>query len=263
MGKVRGNNEDNLYADGVILTAEIRDRPFAIDGSSPAPVIFAVCDGMGGEEDGETASLAAVQLLGHCSERIKASRNTDCEACVREYVGAVNEAIHRDNAGKRVGTTLALASVTKMGIYCFNIGDSRVYCLKEGTLTQVTNDHTLTGERIKNGAAAAEPAKGEDGKHKLTRCIGIGKGITAEAYPPIREKCRLLICSDGLTDSVSRDELEDILKYSVKTSDAANTLIGSALERGGRDNVTVVVLDTAKSRSIVLRHISNKLKNWV
>jgi protein phosphatase len=266
IGNVRDKNEDNLYADGVFLTGEMRDRPFAIDGSALAPMIFAVCDGMGGEEDGEKASLTAVGLLAQSSERIKSSLPADPGKPVQEYISAASEAIRSEsgNTGKRTGTTLALAIVAKSGVHCFNVGDSRIYSLKSGALVQVTNDHTLAAERARNGELTAEQARREKGGNKLTRCMGIGEMHVVDAYPLIRGclECRILICSDGLTDMLSQNEIETTLKRSAKTSAAADSLLESALERGGRDNVTIVVIDTATPRVSLIHKIANKLMMW-
>ncbi|MDR1210351.1 MAG: protein phosphatase 2C domain-containing protein [Clostridiales bacterium] len=258
VGRVRDKNEDNLFADGVTLTSETRERPFAIDGSSRAPVILAVCDGMGGENDGEIASLTAVSLLAQYSERIKSCSPAEFERGAQAYVSAANKAIRSGNPACRVGTTLALAIVAESGVYCFSIGDTRIYSLTEGALAQVTNDHTLAAEKVRSGLITAERARLEKDRHKLTRCIGIGETRAAESYPPIRGKCRILICSDGLTDMVSRAEIEDALKSSVKTAAAADYLLKSALDNGGRDNVTIVVADAAIPRIAFIHGIANK-----
>jgi protein phosphatase len=270
VGRVRDRNEDNLCADGVFLTVETRERPFAIDGSTRAPALFAVCDGMGGEENGETASLLAVELLARSGEHIKSGLPADPDEPVQAYVRAANDAIRTDprNIGKRAGTTLALAIVAESGVYCFNIGDSRIYCLKSDALEQVTTDHTAAAEKARGGGLAAERARSEKGGNSLTRCVGIGDMYAADSYPPIhgrakfpfkRAKCRLLLCSDGLTDMASQSEIEAILKHSAKTSVAADRLLALALEHGGRDNITIIVADTTAPRAAAFtRGIADK-----
>jgi protein phosphatase len=268
VGRVRQKNEDNLFADGVTLGAETRDRPFAVDGSSLAPVILAVCDGMGGEENGEIASLTAVRLLAQSGERFLAgarprprSRAPLGEA-VQAFADAAKDAIRSaaGNSGKRAGTTLALAIVAESGVHCFSVGDSRIYCLKAGFFEQVTNDHTQAAENARSMAQATDQARRERGGRRLTRCIGIGEARAVEGYPPIREKCRLLVCSDGLTDMVPQSDIEKILARSERAADAADSLLGSALERGGEDNVTIIVADVAAPKAAFFRGIAGRLK---
>jgi protein phosphatase len=294
VGRVREKNEDNLFADGVTLAAEARDRPFAIDGCSPAPAILAVCDGMGGEENGEIASLTAVRLLAQSRAQFLAGARSRPRSrallgeTVQAYADAAKDAIRSaaGNSGKRVGTTLALAIVAESGVHCFSVGDSRIYCLKDDSFAQVTNDHTLAADALRAGAqgaeqaaglamgqaaatreteratgqAAADQARRERGGRRLTRCIGIGEARAVEGYPPIREKCRLLVCSDGLTDMVAQSDIERILARSERAADAADSLLGSALERGGEDNVTIIVADVAAPKAAFFRGIADRIR---
>ena len=225
VGRVRGNNEDNLYVDGVTLTTNMRERPFTIDGTSALPANFAVCDGMGGEDNGEIASLLAVKELHNIRERIKSGLSERLGETVQSYVNKVNESIRSETnlTGRRTGTTLALAVLSENGVYCFNLGDSRIYSLQRTDFKQTTNDHSLG--------------------NKLTRCIGIGDSQDVEEYPPILGDCRILICSDGLTDMVSESVIEKILRASERTSNAADYLLNEALTNGGKDNVTIIVAD--------------------
>lgn len=262
VGRVRGNNEDNLYADGVILTPDIREHSFAIDGSAYFPAVFAVCDGMGGEEDGEIASHMAVQAIFTYAEKIKSKIPGHLDKIIQSYVNNVNELILSEVNiyGKRMGTTLALTVAAESGIFCFNLGDSRIYCLQRKSFRQITNDHTLAAEQIRNGIITTEQAAYVKNGNKLTRCIGIGDKLTVESYPPILGKCRILICSDGLTDMVSEAKIENVLRGYEGASDAADHLLDTALKNGGKDNVTVIVIDIKDSKIPFLHSIVNKLK---
>jgi len=234
VGRIRENNEDNLYVDGVLLTPDIRERPFAIDGHVDGSAIFAVCDGMGGEESGETASMEAVQRLSHSDCAIMTARPKRLEEVVQSAVDDMNEWIRSAAmaSNSRMGTTLALAVIIKNRAYCFSMGDSRIYALRKEGFRQITNDHT--------------PDRSAGGR--LTRCIGIGNVLTVESYPPVPAACRILICSDGLTDMLSDKEIESILRSSVKTENAADRLLDTALMQGGKDNVTLIVVDMKGSR---------------
>jgi protein phosphatase len=248
IGRVRDKNQDNLFAGGVTLTAEISDRTFTLDGNAVTPLVLAVCDGMGGEENGEAASMIAVRKLSDISEMIKNCPLREMSRTVQNYVNAVHAEIHSSfgSIGKRVGTTLALAVISDGRVLCFNVGDTRVYRLANGALTQITNDHS---------------AVTESGKRKLTRCVGIGESYTAESYPAVHGKCRLLICSDGLTDMLPTPEIEKTLKDTLFTSDAAGSLVELALEKGGRDNITVIVADVP-AKTAFIGCIVNKLRKW-
>lgn len=262
VGMVRENNEDNLYVDGIALAPNVRECPFAIDGTTSFPAIFAVCDGIGGEENGEVASLLAIQTLMNFDRRIKEATSESFGDIIQLYVNEVGAAIHLEpnNAKKRTGTTLALAAISKNGVYCFNLGDSRIYSLQRSAFRQITNDHTLAAEQMKNGFSTKEQAEGAKNLNKLTRCIGIGDMPIVEKYPPIIGKCRILICSDGLTDMVSASEIENILRASERTADAANSLLSSTLENGGQDNVTVIIIDMKASKRSFFRSLVKKLK---
>lgn len=236
-GNVRKKNEDNFFADGNTLLSEYCDKPFSIDASTFSPIVLAVCDGMGGEESGEFASFTASQLLLQARLQIQ----TELNCAVRNYIEAVNKEIN--SSGKRSGTTLALAVITKKGAYCFNVGDSRIYLMKRGSFRRITNDHTKSADKIKSSGISAQNTRQYDGGNRLTRCIGIGNYRSAENYPVIGGKCRLLICSDGLTDMVGDEDIKKIMSENMRTPAVAEGLLRTALKNGGRDNITVIVAD--------------------
>ena len=264
VGRIRGNNEDNLYVDGVMLTPETRERPFSIDGITRAPAIFAVFDGIGGEDDGERASFLAAQALMEADERIKSATTEQLEDIVQSYVREVCNSISSDvsSLGKRAGTTLALAVAAHGGVYCYNSGDSRIYALQVPAFKQITNDHTLGAEHIRNGVITEAQAPGLRGGHKLTRCMGIGDITAAESYPPITGDCRLLICSDGLTDLVGEAEVKAFLQTCASAADAADLLLRAALENGGMDNATLIVADVKDPEKPFLRSLLKKMKGY-
>lgn len=244
-GKVRGGNEDNLYVNGEFMPLHALNRPFVMDGVAGGPCVFAVCDGMGGEACGEIAAHIAVEKISHFQERFLAASGAQLSASVRDYVREADMAVRRA-AGpeKNAGTTLAIAVVMNRKIRCFSIGDTRIYAMKNGILRQITNDHTWMAEKMQ----LTRPLTGEvlrANLHKLTRCLGIGPAPVPDSYPPVTGRSRLLICSDGMTDMASDRELEDVLARSGSASDAADTLLSLALKKGGYDNTTLIVLDTA------------------
>lgn len=195
IGKIRKQNEDNLYVDGVYLNSKIRNYPFTMDGYTAIPIVFAICDGMGGEENGEIASMLAVSALKNFSEQIKICPKNNMYEFVQNYVNAVNSEIHSAiiNTDKRVGTTLALTVIDKNGIQCYNIGDTKIFVFSKKKLMQVSNDHTLINDKLRQGLIAEEDVQTDKDRHKLTRCIGIGRNCAVDSYPVIDLKKRLLI----------------------------------------------------------------------
>ncbi len=244
-GNVRENNEDNFFADGVTLPSAFINRPFSIDGSACVPLILAVCDGMGGEDSGEVASGITVGKLSELQRMVKTSSAKEYDAAVQNAVNSLGAEIKA--ICKRSGTTLALAIVSVRGTYCYNVGDSRIYCLKKDIFSQITNDHTQGAELAETGIITQNQARFEKGGNKLTRCIGIGNCSDVDGYPKISGKFRLMICSDGLSDMLSDTEIKKIMSESEMTSEAAENLLQRALANGGKDNVTIVVADIQNS----------------
>ena len=261
IGFVRNKNEDNLFVNGIYVDSINRNCPFIIDGYLEKSATFAICDGMGGEDSGEKASLIAVELLKASAADIIRSTQNNIQKNVQEYVDNANEDLQARCSGteRRMGTTIALAVITDKGIRCFNLGDSRIYKLKSNGLQRVTNDHTFTADKVRCGLITASEAIFDNDRHKLTKCIGIGRDHIAEGYPLFREECRLLMCSDGLTEMVPEDRIEKILQYHKRTSEAADALLDSALKNGGNDNISIILADISFMNPALFR-ILNKFE---
>ena len=260
LGLARDKNEDKLFADSVFQDSSNRSNQFCIDGYSEESVILAICDGMGGEDNGDIASQIAVEMLKESESEIKLSSIKNQENAVQSYIDKVDNELHsmcRDT-NLRMGTTLAMAIISNKGIRCFSLGDSRIYMFCKSGLTKITNDHTLTADKIKCGIITKEEEANDIDRHKLTKCIGIGYDHDAEKYKMYRRKCRLLICSDGLTDMVSESRIATLLKYYSDTSEAANELLKEALKNGGRDNISIILADISFLNATIYK-IVNKL----
>ncbi len=240
IGKVRKINQDNLFVDGVILPIDEHDS-FFTDGKVDVPSVFAVCDGMGGESNGEVASRLSTETLLVFKDRLEQSKPRQLLGIVDEYIKSVGGLIGENTPpGKRMGTTLALAVITRRYIRCFNAGDSRIYYLSNGKIRQITYDHTVGAERSRSTLPSGKTNRPDAA---LTRCIGIGDRQNAEGYPAIKKNGRMLICSDGLFKMVPDSQIQSVLQSNKSTAETADTLLQSALEKGGRDNITVIVLD--------------------
>jgi protein phosphatase len=247
---VRGNNEDNFYCDGLSLTPENRDSPFAASAGGGVPRVFAVFDGMGGAEDGEFASLTAAQTLARYAEHMKVASGDELDAVVQDFVTDVNDALCREMRARsiRMGATLALAVVTAQGARLYTIGDSRIYAFANGALQLLSEDHTVAMQKMKMGIYDEEKARRSGDWSKLNRCLGTFEDemyATADVRPMFAPHggYRLLLCSDGLTDMVRDDRIAELLRGAKSADEATAALLDEALRNGGRDNVTCVVAD--------------------
>lgn len=223
VGNVRPNNQDDL----LVLPG----------------VLFAVADGMGGHAAGEVASRQTVETL-----RSSYGDERTIEA-FRDAIRWANRAVWRrgidepEHAG--MGTTLTAVAVLDDGqLAVANIGDSRTYLLREGTLSQLTSDHSFVQEAVRSGQLTREQAESHPRRSQLTRAMGIGDDVEAdiEVLAP-RDGDRLLLCSDGLWDELPDEAITSILQRLRDPDEAAAELVRQAKEAGGRDNVTVVVVD--------------------
>lgn len=241
VGHVRTNNEDNFFCNGIFS-----ETPTSAQGVSEAPCVFAVCDGMGGEDFGEVASLKTVEKLAEHCEKIKFG---NYEA-VEEFVKAANAAVmtFAKEQNSRAGTTLALVVISEDFFMAYNLGDSRIYVLKEENLLRVTDDHTVAEEKARMGLITPRKAQTSHERHILTKFVGISDDpfvISPDASGPhhVNEVKRVLLCSDGLTEMLTHREISEIVSGNYDVSVSVDKLIEAALERGGKDNVTCVLLE--------------------
>ena len=226
-GRVRRLNEDAMLAH--------------------APV-FLVADGMGGHAAGDLASRVTVEefsVLVGC-ETVTAE---DVQDCFVRSARRVREAV---GAGRTAGTTVAGVAVAPQDgdpyWLVFNVGDSRVYRLADGALEQVSVDHTVVQELVDAGRLAPHEADGHPERHVITRAVGTGAQPDPDYWLiPAGPADRILLCSDGLTQELDDDAIRYLLMDQPEPRTAAEILVQAAVEAGGRDNVTVVVVDAGRS----------------
>ncbi|WP_374946127.1 PP2C family protein-serine/threonine phosphatase [Agreia sp.] len=218
-----------------------------------APV-FAVADGMGGHAAGDEASAAVVARL---AERLEgAFASTDeitaalrrASADIGEIVGVYDRAGARPGAGTTVAG-IALTLQAQMPYWAvFNIGDSRVYSLVDGVLTQLTVDHSAVQAMVDSGRITALEAESHPNRNIITRAVGFGRNPVPDLwFIPVTQGARLLICSDGLTKEVDFGLIRLLLTEATDADDAAGLLLEAALAAGGRDNVTTVVVEVIRA----------------
>lgn len=204
--------------------------------------LFVVADGMGGHEAGEVASSICVQILSR-----SASSGIVDAAGVSDALRQADAQIRAQTSG-RAGTTVAgVALVDEAAApywLVFNIGDSRTYRLSRGKLQRVSVDHSEVQEMLDDGDISVEEALVHPRRHVVTRALGAGGNSEADYWMlPAEEGDRMLICSDGLSTEVGEEEILRLLSEMDDAQETADALIQAALNCGGRDNVSVIVID--------------------
>lgn len=209
------------------------------------PHIFVVADGMGGHQGGEVASALAIETV---SDRALGSDVEELVTAVEEANETVFERSTQDPALSGMGTTfvgIAIVEVDgeeRFGIV--NVGDSRAYQLSSGQLVQITDDHSLVGELVRDGRLSREDARTHPQKNIVTRAVGIDEQVQVDDFVVIPHTGdRYLLCSDGLTDEVEEDDIAVVLRTVDDPDEAAQELVRRANEHGGRDNITIVIVD--------------------
>ena len=208
--------------------------------------IFAVADGMGGHLGGEVASLTAIEAL-----RANFSPADGPEGLERAIVAANEAVINESNATadlRDMGTTLAVVAVVDTDedelLAVANIGDSRIYLLRNGELSQLTDDHSLPEELFRRGQLTKAEAAIDPRRNIVTRVLGpsFGEGPDIQNLVPYVGD-RILICSDGLYNEVEDNDIATVLRTVSDPTNAARTLVEQANEHGGGDNISVVIVD--------------------
>ena len=227
-GKVRQHNEDSVY----------------FSGSTP-PFFAMVADGMGGHAGGQTASTMTVAYIRKKLAEIDIGSVTD-EQLKQLAVGASEsliEAAKHDDALKNMGTTLVMAVASEGRVKILNVGDSRAYLLKKGRLHRVTKDHSYVQYLVDNNVLTEEEAEKHPYKHVIMRAIGM-ENVEADVYDmPFESGDTLLLCSDGLNAHLKDQDMAAVLCADSSSESKAQKLIKTALDRGGSDNVSVVVME--------------------
>ena len=230
VGQVRDGNEDNYVS---------------IDG------LYFVADGMGGHSAGEVASEIAVRILQevYTDPKVRVSSpGLLADAISTANTAIFMEAMH-DSSKTGMGTTLTGLAVTNgpdNQIVVANVGDSRTYLWRHGELRQVTKDHSHVQTLVDRGAITRAEARVHFQRNIVLRAMGIESWVDIDTFPmTVEDGDRYIMCSDGLVDEADDDEIETEIRLSVSVQDLADRLVDLANRNGGRDNITVVVVDFA------------------
>ena len=230
VGMIRPGNEDSFF-------------------TNPAEGLFIVADGMGGHAAGEIASEMAVRIL---ADELRLVRDIDdaVQALVAQALKRANLAIFErtltevDKQG--MGTTASLL-ILRDGKYLIGqVGDSRVYMLREGTLTQLTKDHSYVQEQVDAGFLTPEQARYHPYSNVITRCVGASADVEPDTYNgTVKAGDMFLVASDGLTGMVDDRRLQALLQSRAPAQRVVDALISEANGRGGLDNITAIVVRVA------------------
>jgi PPM family protein phosphatase len=231
-GKVRENNED------VVLVLE-----------STHGMLCVVADGMGGHVGGERASRLACEAVECVWGEGELSREgiAAVERMVLDADRAICEDARSEPQYNGMGTTLTLGVIRGDGLYFAHVGDSRLYLLRRGVLTQLTEDHTPIQQLVNLGHLTAEEARHSPYRHQLSQALGLNLDLDIHSGEEmLHPGDRLLFCSDGLYGMVGGEDITHLLGDTASPEEAAEKLVGAANDGGGEDNISVVVVFAEK-----------------
>lgn len=233
VGRLRNVNQDAVMANGSL---------------------FVVADGMGGHQGGEEASRIAI---GSMSQVGSVNTVAELETAVINANMLIREKGAAEPELNGMGTTVVAVGVLPASehdgalyLAAANVGDSRLYLFEDGALEQVSLDHSLVGELERAGQITAEEATRHPQRNVVTRALGADDDVDVDTWSiPARHGQRYLLCSDGLVNEVSDEEISAELSSNSDPADAVNKLVAAANKSGGRDNITVLILDVVSEVS--------------
>jgi PPM family protein phosphatase len=227
VGRARSGNEDSYFRGRTVL---------------------AVADGLGGHQGGEVASAAAVEPLAALDGREfadPAEAADELTAAIREANAAILDRAGGDPGLWGMGTTVTAAALAgEHHLQLAHVGDSRAYLLRDGSLEQLTTDHTVVAELVRRGRLTPAQAAIHPERSILTRAVGLDPRIPVDTPDPLelQDGDQVLLCSDGLTEPVDDDQIAQLLSAEPDGNAACQALIDAANAAGGPDNITVVLL---------------------
>ena len=233
-----------LVAAGVTDVGRVRDgnEDDFLDQSNRLGLV-AVADGMGGHRAGEVASATALEAL-----RAAVASGEPLRDAIEGANDAVLEKSVSDQEFHGMGTTLTAGMLGSDGhLVVGHVGDSRAYLVRDGEISQITDDHSLVEEMVRSGELTPEQAEVHPRRSVITRALGIDPQVEVDEYPiELQPGDRILFCSDGLTTMVRPDEIASILSREPDLRRAAQLLVDAANAAGGEDNITAVIIEAVE-----------------
>jgi len=226
-GYVRENNEDR----------------FLINLISDTTCLLAVADGMGGRAGGEVASQMVMAAVSDFVSHLSLPSEYLLQDTILQANSAIAEKSSRHPELTGMGTTATLAWIAGGTVYWSHVGDSRLYHFRGHSLRQITRDHNLAGTMVEQGIFTAEQARSSWERNMLMQCVGCPECNPDIGRFQIYKAELLLLCTDGLSGGVSPKTINTRLSASADVQDKAESLINDALQAGGKDNVTVIVVE--------------------
>lgn len=235
VGMVRPVNEDALLTTG--------------------PKLFAIADGMGGYAAGETASTEALKVLQQEAAAFEGltgnALNSALQTAVQKANAHIRQMAQTEAQYHDMGTTLVALYLTGDGRACaVNVGDSRLYSWADGALQQITRDHSYVAELVAKGEITPEEAFQHPKKNIILKAVGAEPQLDADVFSlQLVPQSKLLLCSDGLSDMVEDNQIAAILQDN-STEQAAELLLEAALDNGGRDNISLILIDLTPTEEV-------------
>lgn len=227
-GMRRTENQDSVL---VIESADLR--------------LYAVADGMGGTLGGARASQLATSTLEEYVRHAAQWNESTLSRAFRTVHERIRDEAQRNPEYSKMGTTLVCLALHEQSLFLANVGDSRAYLIRNGKISRLTSDHTVVADLVRAGTLDAEQAKSTPISHMLTQSLGSDENVAVDTWIAVQGPAaedKFLLCSDGLYNHVTEDEIEKICS-SHPTSEAVQQLVHRANEGGGSDNVSVVLID--------------------
>ncbi len=209
------------------------------------PDLFMVADGMGGHKAGDYASRCAVDTI---VRSVMEDAQTDQEEIIRKAISVANEEIleksTEDPNFEGMGTTLVACTIKENLMKVANVGDSRLYLLRDHKITQITEDHSLVQEMVRLGKIDQENARNHPKKNIITKAVGVMPEVEADYFDvPLEKGDEILLCSDGLSNMLEDEEIRMIMEAGRDITEQAEALVRAANDHGGKDNISVIVIE--------------------
>lgn len=231
IGKKRKINQDAIFTS---------EKPVG-----NLPNLFLVADGMGGANAGDYASRIALETV---IAQVEKNQNTDCLKILQDAISSANANVLK-KAGEKpeyegMGTTLVAACCEGEELFVANVGDSRLYIVGPRKIRQITRDHSWVEEMVLRGGLARDAARNHPDKNIITRAVGVEESVKVDFFQEhLKEDEKILMCTDGLTNMLEDAEILKIVERSRDIVEMAEELVNAANEKGGKDNISVILID--------------------